>query len=307
MALQLLGCGLACIKRDGYNTHRWEEYSVAQDPGKAARPGIDYLEGMAVQMHRVAHHQHVVEHDLDPLAGFRGGRLVGCPGLAVDRPDIGLHGARQHQHRGVGSRSCSQRVGRAQKEILAKVSVEDGRACLRQCGQTRHFRARCGEDQSGLFPCAFALGEDREGPGPRKVCFDVQSLIHRRTEARGYDGLNIVAVDRNQACYGVGLAVGTVTDMAIEIADVVLMGGDLGGVENAFCISCATMRNIEQNLSWAFAYNVALIPVAAGMLYPVNGTLLWPMLAAGAMAMYSVFVLTNALRLKRFASTARAK
>ena len=101
----------------------------------------------------------------------------------------------------------------------------------------------------------------------------------------------------------VGLAVGTGTDVAIETADVVLMGGDLAGVAKALGISRATMANIRQNLFWAFAYNVALIPVAAGVLYPLNGTLLSPMLAAGAMATSSVFVLTNALRLKRFART----
>jgi Cu+-exporting ATPase len=99
----------------------------------------------------------------------------------------------------------------------------------------------------------------------------------------------------------VGLAVGTGTDVAIESADVVLMGGDLGGVPKAIGLSRATLRNIRQNLFWAFAYNAALIPVAAGVLYPVNGTLLSPMLAAGAMALSSVFVLGNALRLKRFA------
>jgi P-type E1-E2 ATPase len=99
----------------------------------------------------------------------------------------------------------------------------------------------------------------------------------------------------------VGLAVGTGTDVAIESADVVLMGGDLGGVPKAIGLSRATMRNIRQNLFWAFAYNAALIPVAAGVLYPVNGTLLSPMLAAGAMALSSVFVLGNALRLMRFA------
>jgi copper-(or silver)-translocating P-type ATPase len=98
----------------------------------------------------------------------------------------------------------------------------------------------------------------------------------------------------------VGLAVGTGTEIAIESADVVLMSGDLLGVANAIAISKATLRNIKQNLFWAFAYNVTLIPVAAGVLYPVNGTLLSPMLAAGAMALSSVFVLGNALRLKGF-------
>ena len=99
----------------------------------------------------------------------------------------------------------------------------------------------------------------------------------------------------------VGLAIGTGTDVAIESADVVLMSGDLRGVVNAFEISHRTMRNIRQNLFWAFGYNTALIPVAAGALYPAFGVLLSPMLAAGAMALSSVFVLTNALRLRRVA------
>ncbi len=100
----------------------------------------------------------------------------------------------------------------------------------------------------------------------------------------------------------IGLAIGTGTDIAIEAADVVLMSGDLGGVPNAIALSKATLGNIHQNLFWAFAYNVALIPVAAGVLYPFNGILLSPILAAGAMAVSSLFVLVNALRLKRFQS-----
>jgi len=97
----------------------------------------------------------------------------------------------------------------------------------------------------------------------------------------------------------IGIAIGTGTDVAIESADVVLMSGDLGGVVNAIDISAHTMRNIRQNLFWAFGYNTALIPVAAGVLYPALGVLLSPVLAAGAMALSSVFVLTNALRLRR--------
>ncbi len=96
----------------------------------------------------------------------------------------------------------------------------------------------------------------------------------------------------------VGIAIGTGTDVAIEAADVVLISGDLNGVVNAFDISQRTMRNIKQNLFWAFGYNVVLIPVAAGLLYPLYGTMLSPMLAAGAMSLSSVFVLTNALRLR---------
>nr|WP_068109982.1 heavy metal translocating P-type ATPase [Tropicimonas marinistellae] len=97
----------------------------------------------------------------------------------------------------------------------------------------------------------------------------------------------------------IGIAIGTGTDVAIESADVVLMTGDLRGVVNAFDISARTMRNVRQNLGWAFGYNTALIPVAAGALYPFFGLLLSPALAAGAMALSSVFVLTNALRLRR--------
>ena len=98
----------------------------------------------------------------------------------------------------------------------------------------------------------------------------------------------------------VGLAIGTGTDVAVESADVVLMSGNLQGVPNAIALSKATIGNIRQNLFWAFAYNTALIPVAAGVLYPAWGLLLSPVFAAGAMAMSSVFVLGNALRLRRF-------
>jgi P-type Cu+ transporter len=97
----------------------------------------------------------------------------------------------------------------------------------------------------------------------------------------------------------VGIAIGTGTDVAIESADVVLMSGDLAGVVNAFEVSRRTMRNIRQNLIWAFGYNTALIPIAAGVLYPVMGVLLSPVVAAGAMALSSVSVLANALRLRR--------
>lgn len=98
----------------------------------------------------------------------------------------------------------------------------------------------------------------------------------------------------------VGIAIGTGTDIAIEAADVVLMSGSLKGVPNAIGLSRATIRNIKQNLFWAFAYNTALIPVAAGILYPAFGIVLSPVFAAGAMALSSVFVLGNALRLRYF-------
>lgn len=96
----------------------------------------------------------------------------------------------------------------------------------------------------------------------------------------------------------VGIAIGTGTDVAIEAASVVLMSGDIGGVVDAFTVSQKTMQNIRQNLFWAFGYNALLIPVAAGVFFPIFGWLLSPALGAGAMALSSVFVLSNALRLR---------
>jgi Cu+-exporting ATPase len=100
----------------------------------------------------------------------------------------------------------------------------------------------------------------------------------------------------------VGIALASGTDVAIEAADVTLIRGDLRGVVSAIDLSRQTMRIIRQNLGWAFGYNLLLVPVAAGVLYPVAGILLSPILAGAAMALSSVSVVANSLRLRRFAA-----
>jgi Cu+-exporting ATPase len=97
----------------------------------------------------------------------------------------------------------------------------------------------------------------------------------------------------------VGIAMGTGTDVAMESADVTLVKGDLRGIVRARRLSRATMRNIRQNLWWAFLYNALGVPVAAGVLYPLFGLLLSPMIASAAMSLSSVSVIANALRLRR--------
>jgi Cu+-exporting ATPase len=102
----------------------------------------------------------------------------------------------------------------------------------------------------------------------------------------------------------IGIAIGTGTDVAIEASDVTLVSGELRGVVTAIALSRATMRTIKQNLFWAFAYNAALIPIAAGILYPPFGILLNPIFAAAAMGLSSVTVVGNSLRLRHFRATA---
>lgn len=238
------------------------------------------------------------------LAGKVGGRqvLVGADRLMA-RESVEL-GAMAEAGRSLGTRGRTPLYVAVDGEIAALIGVADpvkpATAPAIAALHARGFKVAMvtGDNRATADAIGREIGIDRivaEVLPEGKV--DALSALRREFGPVAFvgDGINDAPA---LAHADVGIAIGTGTDVAIESADVVLMSGSLAGVVNAVEVSRRTMRNVRENLFWAFGYNAALIPVAAGILYPVNGMLLSPVLAAGAMALSSVFVLSNALRLR---------
>ncbi len=192
--------------------------------------------------------------------------------------------------------------GRAAGIVAVADAVKDGAPeairTLREMGLEIVMLTGDEARTAGAVASRVGIERVRAGVLPDRKAEEIRRIQSEgKTVAMVGDGINDAPA---LAQADVGMAIGTGTDIAIESGDIVLMSGDLKGVATAISLSRATLRNIRQNLFWAFAYNVVLIPVAAGVLFPRYGLLLSPILAAAAMGMSSVTVVANALRLRRF-------
>ena len=234
-----------------------------------------------------------------------GGRriLIGTPSFLEERSVSGAHDLRERaeQLQSQGRTVMYAAVDGAVAGLLAvadpiKESTADALAALRRAGVEVVMLTGDNEITAGAVARELGIDDFQAEVKPADKQGAIRKLHDRgRVVAMAGDGINDAPA---LAEADVGIAMGTGADVAIESADVTLLGGDLRGAVHALLLSRAVMRNIRQNLFFAFIYNLLGVPVAAGVLYPVFGLLLSPMIAAAAMSLSSVSVITNALRLR---------
>jgi Cu+-exporting ATPase len=187
-----------------------------------------------------------------------------------------------------GSFSLSDRIKASTPEAIRELR-EDGIRIVMLTGDRRATAVKVAGE--------LGIEEVEAEVQPQKKGEIVKRLREQgRIVAMAGDGVNDAPA---LAVAHVGIAMGTGTDVAIENAGITLLKGDLRGIVRARKLSRATIRNIKQNLAWAFLYNIIGIPIAAGVFYPIFGWLLSPMLASAAMSFSSVSVIANALRLRK--------
>jgi Cu+-exporting ATPase len=222
--------------------------------------------------------------------------------MAGEPVDVGPLLARAEALRGEGQTVVFLAAGGALAGLVGvadpgKVSTPEAIRALREAGLRVIMLTGDSRTTAAAVGRALALDDVIAEVQPADKAAVVARLqAEGRTVAMAGDGVNDAPA---LARAHVGIAMGTGTDVAIESAGATLVKGDLRGIVRARRLSRATMRNIRQNLVWAFLYNALGVPVAAGALYPVLGLLLSPMIASAAMSLSSVSVIANALRLRR--------
>jgi Cu+-exporting ATPase len=237
------------------------------------------------------------------VAGTVGGRRISLGNAAMMQGiDLGALAQKADALAGDGKTAMFVTIDGRAAGIVAvadpiKTSAAEALRALRESGLRIIMATGDAERTAKAVAAKLGIDEVRAGVLPEGKKALIDELTRKGgSVAMAGDGVNDAPA---LAAADVGIAMGTGADVAVESAGITLVKGDLNGIVRARRLSQATIRNIKQNLFFAFVYNVLGVPVAAGVLYPVFGTLLSPMIAAAAMSLSSVSVIGNALRLRR--------